>query len=64
MVEGISEKWIGLEEAAAHLGVKPATLREWIKKEKGVPARKIGKQWKFQYSELDAWVRSGRSAME
>ena len=64
MVEGICEKWIGLEEAAAHLGVKPATLREWIKKEKGVPARKIGKQWKFQYSELDAWVRSGRSAME
>ncbi len=58
-----TEKWIGLEEAAEHLGIKPATLREWIKKENGIPARKIGKLWKFKCSELDEWVESGKSAL-
>ena len=58
-----TEKWIGLEEAADYLGIKPSTLREWIKKEKDIPARKIGKLWKFKCSELDAWVKSGKSAL-
>lgn len=58
------EKWISLEEAAEHLDIKPVTLRKWIKDEKGVPAHKIGRLWKFKYSELDAWVNSGKSAIE
>ena len=57
-----AERWIGLDEAAEYLGIKPCTLREWIKKEKDIPARKIGKLWKFKCSELDEWVRSGKSA--
>lgn len=60
----ISNNWISIDEAAAYLGVKPVTIRDWIRKEKGVPAHKIGKQWKFKISELDAWVKSGKSAME
>jgi len=59
MSENITEKWISIEDAAEHLGVKPVTVRDWIKKGKGVPAHKIGKKWKFKYSELDAWVKSG-----
>lgn len=64
MSENINEKWISIEEAAEHLGVKPVTVRDWIKKGKGIPAHKIGKKWKFKYSELDAWVKSGQSAIE
>lgn len=56
------DKWISLEEAAEYLGVKPITIRDWIKKENGIPAHKIGKQWKFKKSELDVWVNSGKSA--
>ncbi|MGN1165921.1 MAG: helix-turn-helix domain-containing protein [Lachnospiraceae bacterium] len=63
MNEENNEKWIGIEEAAEHLGVKPVTIRDWIKKNKGIPARKIGKQWKFLRSELDEWVKSGGSAI-
>ena len=58
-----NEKWIGIEEAADYLGVKSSTLRDWIKKENGIPACKIGKQWKFKCSELDDWVKSGKSAL-
>ncbi len=59
-----NERWIGIEEAAEYLGVKPSTLRDWIKREKDVPAHKIGKFWKFKCSELDDWVKSGDSALK
>ena len=64
MSERIEENWINIDEAANYLSVKPATVRDWIRKGKNIPAHKIGKQWKFKYSELDAWVNSGKSAME
>jgi excisionase family DNA binding protein len=58
-----TERWIGIEEAAEYLGVKPSTIREWIKKT-AIPANRIGKQWKFKKSELDEWVKSGKSAIQ
>jgi excisionase family DNA binding protein len=64
MSEIINDKWINIDEAATYLGVKPVTVRDWIRKGKGIPAHKIGKQWKFKISELDNWVKSGKSAME
>ena len=64
MSEIINDKWINIYEAATYLGVKSVTVRDWIRKDKGIPAHKIGKQWKFKVSELDAWVKSGKSAME
>lgn len=64
MIEIINDSWINVDETATYLGVKPVTVRDWIRKEKGIPAHKIGKQWKFKISELDTWVKSGKSAME
>jgi len=64
MSEITNDKWINIDEAAAYLGVKSVTVRDWIRKDKGIPAHKIGKQWKFKVSELDAWVKSGKSALE
>lgn len=60
----LQDKWIGLDEAAEYLGIKPVTLRKWIKEEKEVPAHKIGRLWKFKCSELDDWVKSGKSIIE
>ena len=55
------EKWSSLEEIAGHLGVSKDTIRIWIKK--GViPYKRVGKQYKFKISEVDAWVESGKSA--
>jgi excisionase family DNA binding protein len=60
-VPGEPEKWSSLEEIAKHLGVSKDTIRIWIKKDV-IPHRKIGKQYKFRISEVDAWVNSGQSA--
>ena len=64
MSEIIDDKWIGIEAAAEYLDVNKDSIRNWIKKESGIPAHKIGKQWKFKKSELDEWVRSGKSAID
>ncbi len=64
MVNMNDDKWIGIDEAAQYLDVNKDSIRNWIKKGNGIPAHKIGKQWKFKKSELDAWVKSGKSAIE
>lgn len=63
MGENYAEKWISIEDAASHLGVTKDTIRNWIKKT-DIPAHKIGKLWKFKRSELDEWVKSGKSAID
>lgn len=64
MAEIKNDKWISIDDAAEYLGVKPGTIRDWIRKGKDIPAHKIGKQWKFKCTELDNWVASGKSAMD
>lgn len=59
-----NDKWINLEEAAEYLSVNKDTIRNWIRKGTDIPAHKIGKLWKFKKSELDAWVKSGKSAID
>ena len=62
MSEILMDCWVGIEEAANYLGVTKETIRNWIKKT-DIPAHKIGKLWKFKISELDVWVKSGKSAI-
>lgn len=60
----MEDNYISLEDAAEYLGIKPVTLRGWIKKNTmGIPAHKIGRLWKFKKSELDVWIQSGNSAI-
>lgn len=58
----MDDKWCGIEEIAGYLGVTKDTVRNWIKKT-DIPAHKIGKLWKFKKSEIDEWVKSGKSAI-
>ena len=62
MIDNVNENWISITEAAEHLGVTKDSSRKWIKKT-DIPAHKIGKLWKFKKSELDEWVKSGKSAI-
>ncbi len=55
------EPWMSADGVAIHLGVTKDTVYAWIA-EKGMPAHKIGRLWKFQASEIDEWVRNGGAA--
>lgn len=58
------DRWIGIDEASAYLGVTKDSIHNWIRsRELDIPAHKIGKLWKFKKSELDSWVKSGKSAL-
>ena len=59
----VADVWIGIDQAASYMGVSKETIRNWIKKT-DIPAHKIGKLWKFKQSELDAWIKSGLSAID
>lgn len=55
------ERWLSLEEISKYLGVSKDTVRSWIKKNT-IPFHKVGRQYKFRVSEVDAWIESGESA--
>ena len=57
----MNERWLSVEEIAAHLGVNPDTIYKWIERKK-MPAHKVGRLWKFQATEVDAWIRDGRAS--
>ena len=52
----MSDRWLSVEEIAGHLGISRDTVYTWVN-EKGMPAHKVGKLWKFTKDEVDAWVR-------
>lgn len=58
----MDDNYISIDDAAAYLGIKTVTLRNWIKKKPDIPAHRVGKLWKFKRSELDEWIASGKSA--
>ena len=60
-----TERWLSVEEIAAHLGVSKETVYRWVEKKdtkkKHIPCHRIGRLWKFKASEVDEWVRDGNS---
>lgn len=51
-----NEPWVSVEEVAKHLGVAKDSVYRWIDN-RGLPAHRIGRLWKFKLSEVDDWVR-------
>ena len=57
MTENNSERWITLQEAAAHLNVS----RSWLYQKgraAGVPRARIGSKYRYKASDLDTWMNS------
>lgn len=52
---------LNIEEAAKLLGVSVKTFNKVLHSQE-LPARKIGREWKFSRQALIDWVGSGRSA--
>ena len=51
--------WLTLEEAAQYLKIGKSTLYDLARKGK-IPAHKMGRAWRFDVEELDAWIKKGR----
>lgn len=52
----MNEPWLSADEIAKHLGVTKDSAYSWIAN-RGMPAHRIGRLWKFQVREVDDWVR-------
>lgn len=61
ILETTIDKWISVEGVAEYLDVSSVTIYRWLEKGK-IPAHRVGKQWRFKSSEIDAWVISGNAA--
>jgi len=57
----MQERWLSVDEIAAHLGINPDTIYKWVVRKK-MPAHKVGRLWKFLASEVDGWVKGGLAA--
>ena len=53
------EKWSSMDTIKDYLDVSRETVLQWINN-RGMPAHKVGRQWKFKISEVDEWVRKGK----
>jgi excisionase family DNA binding protein len=57
----MEDRWLSVDEIAKYLGVRRDTIYRWIN-DKGMPAHKIGRLWKFKKDQVDAWVEAGCAA--
>ena len=57
----IEKQWISIEELAEYLGISAVTISFWIRSGKDIPAVRIGRQWRFRISDIDEWIKSGKS---
>jgi excisionase family DNA binding protein len=58
----VTEPWVSVDDVLSHLGVARDSVYRWIE-QRGLPAHKVGRIWKFKLSEVDAWVRAGGADM-
>jgi len=53
------EDWLNADEAATYLGVSTSNLYSMAQQGR-IPGHKLGKMWRFNKSELDAWIKANR----
>jgi excisionase family DNA binding protein len=60
-IGGIKQRYLALKQAAVYLGLAKKTL--YSQASKGlIPAHKIGRVWRFDLEELDAFVHGVKPA--
>ena len=57
----MEDRWVSLKEITEYLGIRRETVYRWIE-QREMPGHRIGKLWKFKKDEVDAWIKSGKSA--
>ena len=49
------DRWLSVDEIGEYLGIGRDTVYAWLKKH-GLPARRVGRLWKFRRTEVDEWM--------
>lgn len=57
------DRWMSVDEICEYLGVSRDTIYKWIE-QKGMPAHRVGRLWKFKRDDVDEWVRTGGAGEE
>jgi excisionase family DNA binding protein len=57
----MEERWLSVDEIAVYLGVKRDTVYRWINK-RALPARRLGRLWKFRKHEVEDWITRGTAS--
>lgn len=52
----MNDRWLSVVEISEYLGITKDSVYKWVK-EKGMPAHRLGKLWKFKTDEVDVWMR-------
>lgn len=52
----MEDRLLSVEDLRLYLGVNRDTVYKWVN-EKGLPALKIGRLWKFRKADVDKWVK-------
>lgn len=55
-------KWMTVEQAAEYLQMGKSTVYKLVH-ESRIPAHKAGREWRFDASELDEWLKAGKLAL-
>lgn len=56
-------EWMSVDEAAKYLGISTSNLYSQLQQGR-VPGTKLGKVWRFNRADLDAWMRSKKPVEE
>lgn len=52
----MEDRLMSVENMCEYLGISRDTIYKWIE-EKGLPAYRLGRLWKFKAGEVDEWVK-------
>lgn len=52
----MEDRLLSVEDLRLYLGVNRDTVYKWVN-EKGLPALKVGRLWKFRKADVDEWVK-------
>ena len=52
----MEDRLLSVEDVRLYLGVNRDTVYKWVN-EKGLPALKIGRLWKFRKADVDEWIK-------
>jgi len=58
----ITDIWLSVQKIAEYLGISIKSIYRWVEPDK-IPAHKIKKYWKFQFSEVNTWISGEASKL-